>query len=221
MCDNSRTIKRQTIEERVLIGLKHRLLDPEALSAFVETLEAELKVRLGDVERDHKHQVKQKKVVEKKIAGMMTAIQAGLFTPTMKAEMEGLEAEKQKLDGLLNQQVSKPPTELLSMPDLPDLFRRKVSALERLLDDEDTKAEAMDTIRSQIDHVDLQPLNDGGMAAELHGELAGILAQSEEARLDGSKRASGVDVSQLSVVAGTRNHHDLRQIGDRLFRAAA
>jgi len=83
------------------------------------------------------------------------------------------------------------------------------AALERLLDDEETKAEAMDAIRSLIDHVDLQPLNDGGMAAELHGELAGIWAQSTEARLDGSKRASCVDVSQLTVVAGTRNPHNL------------
>ena len=202
MCDNSRTIKRQTIEERVLIGLKHRLLEPDALSAFVESLEAELKVRLGDAERDHKDQVKQKKEVEKKIAGMMTAIQNGLFTQTMKAAMEGLESQKLRLDSLLSQPVARPPTKLLSMPDLPDLFRRKVAALESLLDHEETKAEAMDRIRSLIDHVDLQPLHDGGMAAELHGELAGILAQSEEARLDGSKRASGVDVSQLSVVAG-------------------
>ncbi len=166
-------------------------------------MEADLKARVGDAERDYEQQVKQKKEVEKKIAGMMTAIQAGLFTPSMKTEMEGLESQKQKLDGLLNQPVSKPATGFLSMPDLPGLFRRKVSALERLLDDEETKAEAMDAIRSLIDHVDLQPLNDGGMAAELHGELAGIWAQSTEARLEGSKRASCVAMSQLTVVAGT------------------
>jgi len=69
---------------------------------------------------------------ERKIAGMMKAIQNDLFTQPMKIEMEGLEAQKQKLHGLLNQPVSMPPTKLLSMPDLPDLFRRKVSALERL-----------------------------------------------------------------------------------------
>jgi hypothetical protein len=89
MCDNSRTIKRQTIEERALVDLKHRLLEPEALSVFVETVEAELKARVGDAERDHEHQVKQRKQVEKKIAGMMTAIQNGLFTQSMKAEWTG------------------------------------------------------------------------------------------------------------------------------------
>src|SRR5579859_3750516 len=136
-------------------------------------------------------------------------LKKGRFTDSMMDELDRLEAEKRELESLLSKPVSKPPVELLSMPDLAGLFRRKVAALERLLDEEGTRAEAMDTIRALIDRADLRPLDDGTMAAELHGELAQILAQSEEARLDGSKRASGVDVSQLSVVAGARTPQNL------------
>jgi hypothetical protein len=55
-----------------------------------------------------------------------------------------------------------------------------------------------------IAQVDLRPAADGrGMDALLHGELAGILAASEEPRPGLAGRGSKSDVSQIVVVAGT------------------
>ena len=92
-------------------------------------------------------------------------------------------------------------------PRLPDLYRRKVAELERVLEGPD-RAEAMDLIRSMIDRVDITPRADGaGVDAVLHGDLAAILAACGEAghkrKLPGAGERPG---SQPSLVAGTRNH---------------
>ena len=76
--------------------------------------------------------------------------------------------------------------------------------LERLLDVEETRTEAMALIRSLIAQVDLRPTVDGDrVEAVPHGELAGILAASAEPRLGSTRRGSMSDVSQIDLVAGT------------------
>jgi len=59
--------------------------------------------------------------------------------------------------------------DVLLHPNLPDLYRRKVSELERLLNEGTEREEARELIRSMI-------LSAGGLTAVLHGELATILA---------------------------------------------
>ncbi|MDB5359866.1 MAG: hypothetical protein JWO51_1163 [Rhodospirillales bacterium] len=63
----------------------------------------------------------------------------------------------------------------------------------------------------------------GELLVDLRGDLAGILAiaSSDKQKPDSLSTVGPELLSQESLVAGTRNHHDLRQIGDRLFRAAA
>ena len=80
-CDNPRTITRQQIETRVLDGLKERLLAPELVAAFVSEVQAQLgqdrqrsKAEAG--QREHK-----RAAVERKIAGLMRAIEDGLTSP--------------------------------------------------------------------------------------------------------------------------------------------
>ncbi len=106
-----------------------------------------------------------------------------------------------------------PDLDVLLHPRLPEPYRRKVEALQRVLEGPD-RAEAMELIRTMIDRVDLAPRPDGsGLDAVLHGDLAAILAACGEAsgqqKLPGAGERPG---SQLSVVAGTRN---------RLYRTAA
>jgi hypothetical protein len=68
-------------------------------------------------------------------------------------------------------------------------------------------------IRTTIERVDLTPRPDGsGLDAVLHGDLAAILAAFGEAPASGKQKlpgAGGRPGSQLSVVAGTRNHRCL------------
>jgi site-specific DNA recombinase len=62
-------------------------------------------------------------------------------------------------------------------PNLPELYRRKVSDLTSLLEDETSKPEAMDIIRSLIERIDVHPGPKRGQSKlTLVGALAGILA---------------------------------------------
>ncbi|MDP6526955.1 MAG: recombinase family protein, partial [Kiritimatiellia bacterium] len=40
-CDNSRTVKRQEIEERILSGLKDKLMAPELIEEFIREFQVE------------------------------------------------------------------------------------------------------------------------------------------------------------------------------------
>ena len=65
---------------------------------------------------------------------------------------------------------------ILSYPNLPKLYRRKVEQLEAVLEGTDC-AQAIDLIRSMIARIDLRPREGAkGLDAILHGDLAAILA---------------------------------------------
>ena len=60
---------------------------------------------------------------------------------------------------------------------MPKLYRRKVGQLVLLLEDHDLRFEAMEAIRSLIDHIEVHPGNKrGDCSLVLVGALAGILA---------------------------------------------
>jgi site-specific DNA recombinase len=93
-------------------------------------------------------------------------------------------------------------------PNMAEIYRLKVAELEVALNDDSIKAEAGDILRSLIDRVVLSPVANApdGIEAQLHGDLAAILALSND---DGRKQklpAEGAAGSLLSVVAGARNH---------------
>jgi hypothetical protein len=91
-------------------------------------------------------------------------------------------------------------------PNAAEIYRRKVAELELALNEESIKAEAADVLRSLIDRVVLTPAAEApdGIDARLYGELAAVLAlgNADEQKLP----AAGAAGSQLSVVAGARNH---------------
>ena len=60
-------------------------------------------------------------------------------------------------------------------PNLADLYRQKVTKLHEALNDEATRAEAADIIRSLVDEIRLTPVG-GDLRVDLKGALAGILA---------------------------------------------
>ena len=98
--------------------------------------------------------------------------------------------------GLLTRQGPKPT------PRTIQLLRRY--DLEEALDDPEARAEAMEVIRSMIDRIELTPVEDG-LRAELHGDLAEIVATCET--VEGKKELPGniIPGCQFSMVAGARN----------------
>ena len=90
---------------------------------------------------------------------------------------------------------------------LAEVYADKVARLEEALNEPTIKTEAAAVLRTLIDRIELRPREDGpGIQACLYGDLAQILAFCDDA--EGKKKLPGPGGpgSQLSVVAGARNH---------------
>jgi plasmid stabilization system protein ParE len=91
------------------------------------------------------------------------------------------------------------PIRLLVHPGLAEIYRRKIAALHEALEDEATRDEAIELIRSLIEAVVLVP-DKGSLRTEVRGELAAILAFG-----DGREKAARIDrdiAEQIKMVAG-------------------
>jgi site-specific DNA recombinase len=206
-CSNDRTITRQRIEARVLGGLKDKLMAPELVAEFVRALQEEINAAAEAAAARTEQLKRQAEAVERKIAGILVAIEDGMYTPALKERMRALETRKAEIAA--GMASTEPPSVIRLHPNAAEIYRRKVAELELALNDDSIKAEAAEILRALIDRVVLIPTEGApdGIDAQLYGELATVLALSDP---DKQKLpAAGAVGSQLSVVAGARNHLDL------------
>ena len=107
------------------------------------------------------------------IAGMMAAIEDGMYQPAMKARMDELEG--QKADTLAR--MKEVPADVPDIhPNVAEIYRRRMQHLTAALDDPEMRAEAAEVIRSAVDEVILTPGDKrGDVRVSLRGDLMGIL----------------------------------------------
>ncbi len=207
-CTNALSISRQSIEARVLVGLKERLVTPELLSVFIKEFQAEYARLRSEALAFHDQTTKLVANVEKKIKAVMVAIEDGFYQPEMKGRMEALMAEKARL--LERASSGELAEKVVLHPRMHELYVRKVRKLESLFQKGGAVGQAaMETIRSLITKVTVGPINaNNGYDAVLHGDLAAILGACDQAKgpdLRGSRPpGESSPGSQLSVVAGAR-----------------
>ena len=232
-CDNARTIGRQEIEARVLEGLKERLLAPDLVAEFMKAMQDELVALRRERKANDAKRARKLADIDRKISGMMRAIEDGLYEPLMKERLKALQHERRELEVDVHEAAETELT-ILSHPNLPERYRRKVLPLEAILEGQD-RAKAMDLIRSMIERVELRPRVEAkGLDAILHGDLAAILAACAAAQKENAPDRV-IAGRRLSVVAGAgfalnlrfeKQHRQtlaLLTAGDRsgLFRAVA
>lgn len=203
-CENNRSIKRVVIEALVLDGLKHKLISREAVEIAVRAY-AEETNRLNHSKRAERESDKAALAkIERSLAGLMQAIEDGLYQPTMKARMATLEEEKQ---AILERQSEELPTLPDIHPNIAETYGSNVARLTEALSDPDGGREASEALRSLIGQVVLTPgAKRGQMQAELRGELMGILAVSQadpNTSRTNDKRAGTACMS--AVAASPRN----------------
>lgn len=205
-CGNRKLIKREHVEERILNGLKNKLMDPEMLKEFVaeyqrewNRLHSEGTSARNSLERDLKKASAQiDKIVE--------AITAGMFHASMKSKMDDLEARKAELTAKLAALPEQNP--IVLHPALAETYSKKVAALSDSLNHEESKAEASELLRGLVSEVRLYPDADApnGHVIELYGELAAILELSGPRNNKTHRFTGGVSVS---MVAGGRTKLNL------------
>ena len=94
ICANNRTIRREMLDQRALAGLAERLVSPDkvqaAVAAYAEHINRENRKQRVQAEGDRRALEK----IGRAIAGIMTAIEDGLYQPAMKSRMAELERQK-------------------------------------------------------------------------------------------------------------------------------
>ena len=212
-CSNDHVLERNTLERLVLDGLKGKLIAPGLAEEFIKEFNSQIAARTaaGRGERHRtEHELKQ---VEKKLAAILSAIEQGIVTETTRTRLLELEGEKAALERQLSEPEAVPYPSL--HPNLVNLYRRKVAALEEVLNDPGIRLEASEILRSLIDKIVVTPErqhaapNPNGVQLQeeppsqisivLWGELATIIGLAEDTNPIGNTRG-------FSLVAGARSH---------------
>ena len=204
-CENSRGIARATLEERLLAGLKDRLMAPEvaaeAMRAYVEETNRLNRERHSVAASDRR----ELDGIEKKIKEIVTVIEDGGYTRGLTDRLRELEARQDEL----TERLSGTPVNLPDIhPNIAGIYRRKVERLAEALKHPQERDEASAAIRGLIERITLSPgPKRGQIDATLYGDLGTIIqwTGTRDGRGNRAKRnrtdtpVSGVSVS---VVAG-------------------
>ncbi|MDB5605022.1 MAG: recombinase family protein [Bradyrhizobium sp.] len=172
-CDNGRTVRRDDIERRVLVGLTDKLVSAEAVAvavrAYAEETNRQNHERRAQAETDRRAPEK----IERSIKGIMDAIEDGMYQPAMKARMGELEEQKAEIEARL----ADAPADLPDVhPNIAEHYRAKVIRLAETLAEPESNGEAREDIRSLVGEVVITPGDKRGEShAILRGELMAIL----------------------------------------------
>ena len=198
-CDADRGIGAQELEDRVLNGLRDILLGNEAL---VDEFAAEFKRELNRLRKERhgssRQLLKDLQEVERGIARCLDFITGGDGDPgSVRDQLLRLEARKREINADLK--PLERGTEIAIHPNLPELYRRKVAALQQALGDEATRPHAVELIRSLLDRVEVHPSQERGRCEVIIvGALAQLLAFAQQK----TTAASPGDGGTFLMVAG-------------------
>tara|TARA_R110000850_G_scaffold113041_4_gene227553 strand:+ start:2002 stop:3648 length:1647 start_codon:yes stop_codon:yes gene_type:complete len=199
ICTNRATIEREVVEDRVLRGLRDRLLHPDLIATFIEEYRRAFNAEAAGADAAREKARRELAQVEKKISGILSAIEDGMYQPSMKDRMSDLETDKEKLTVFLEE--SPEPPALRLHPSLSDLYRSKIRNLSSALQDPDLKMEATEALRGLISEIRMLPHENAPNChhIELAGELAGIL---DLGAAETTKPARSARVKSVTMVAG-------------------
>ncbi len=172
-CSSGRTIRREILEQRALAGITDKLVSADkidaAVTAYAAHINRENREQRIQAEADKRALAK----IDKAVAGIMAAIEDGLYQPTMKARMAELERERVEVTARLAAAPQGIPD---IHPGIAEIYKRKVAALVEMLKDPETRLDASSDIRSLVGKIVLHPGEKRGeVHATLHGSLIGIL----------------------------------------------
>jgi site-specific DNA recombinase len=175
-CDNGRTIRVGTLEQRVLEGIKKRLLAPDAIAGFLAEYHGEQK-RLNAINRQRRREAEKRLGgIDRQISNIIDAIAEGVATVSMKSRLQELEREKENLSEELETMTSAQNI-VVFHPAMVEAYRKKVAELQSALgNDECERREAANIIRSLVTGIEIIPKEGREqLQIKVHGALAELL----------------------------------------------
>ncbi len=195
-CENSRTIPRKEVEDRVFEGLRSGLLNSDYLDTFVAEFQREVDRLRKATTSELASNKKRLANVARQIDRIVDHIVNGTDTKSITSKLVDLEAEKESLEAEVSQ--SEDSTTVIPIHNIGQVYRAKIRQLTDGLSDPAIKLQAIEAIQGLIDHIKVTPTNTG-FDVELHGELGAIMEM-----VDQNDRRPAVETAgrSLSVVAG-------------------
>ena len=202
-CSNGRGIRRAILEERVLAGLKDRLMAPElaaeAVRAWVEETNRLNRARCASADAERK----ELSGIERKMTAMISVIEDDGYVKGMVDRLRELEARQDELKKHL---AAAPPEIPEIHPNVAGIYSRKVARLAQALHKPEERDAAASAIRGLIDGIVLTPGEKrGDLQITLRGDLGKILEWTGNSP-DNEKTDIPTSGMSVSVVAGARNH---------------
>ena len=172
-CGNRRTIRQDDLEETILRAIRDQLMDPRLIEVFCAEYTEHLNRLRASRNAGRAGMEAELTKLQQAEKRMIQAICDGFASDQLKADMNANTARQKVLRAELE---TEPEEKILLHPAMATEYRKQVENIVRGLSKDQTRAQAIEIIRSMIDRVVLRPLNTPeGFAIDLYGDLAGIL----------------------------------------------
>ena len=175
-CTNNRAVTNQLLEQRVLGVLRDRMLQPEAVAAYVEVYQRSLAGQRQQQGKERRRLEKKAAEAERRVARLTLAIaDGGKSFAEIRVMLSAQVAKRDACRRALIDHAAEPT--LVMMPHLADRYRRSIANLAQALGGDAVEVEqARDTLRTLIDAVVATPAAEGrGVALEVRGRLAAMV----------------------------------------------
>ena len=201
-CGNRLNIRRDQLEARVLTALKEHLMNAELFAVFCEEFTRRMNERRMEASAGLASARAELKRIERELDRLVQHIAEGHGDGrAIGRRIAELEKKQDELQARLASSEEPPP---VLHPSMAVIYRERVAALHEALQQDDTRAQAAEVIRSLVSEIVLTP-EGGGLQIDVRGDLAGILTIAASGTQKGpplSGAGFGVG-SQIKMVAGT------------------
>ena len=201
-CGNRLNIRRDRLEARVLTALKEHLMNPELFAVFCEEFTRRMNERRMEASAGLASARTELKRIERELERILDLyLKEAMSVEMVKERSSKLEARKAELTRLLASSEEPPP---VLHPSMAAVYRERMAALHEALQQDETRAQAAEMIRSLVSEIVLKP-EDGALQIDVHGDLAGILTIAAPVNQKGPPLlgAGFGGGSQVMMVAGT------------------
>lgn len=177
VCTNTIKVSRAVVESVLLEAIRHDLFSAEHQAVFTQEATRLLSEHRRAQKPDHQQAAKRLQDVEQEIANIMTAIKAGIVTPSTKAALEQAEAERDALLQSVQGQHKQVAKVAAFLPNAIRRFKALLGDLENVTQLQVDKARGL--LRVMLGSaITLHPCADGAeryLTAEVTGDYGGLL----------------------------------------------
>ena len=197
-CSARKGVRRSVLEGVVLDLLKTRLMEPDAVAAFVKDHALVSNSKTAERAQDRSRLEAERAAIKRKLEGLYDAIAEGLRSPGLQDKLLALEGRSAVIDAEL---VSAAPSPVRLNPNLSELYRRKVIELAVTLADPAIAQPAREVIRGLIEKVSVR-WEEGQAVVALDGALTALIGLAQNAKSPALAGRGSLDLSSVKVVAG-------------------